>query len=128
MGTDGGEQNKFLRILVFLCQRLGCDGEGVSERVQVCLGLQNIVLKQRVSEKAQAVLGGKDNLCPESESRVEEVVPAGWWQRFSELEPGREGSWPWEAGSPRWSQALPTQPVSRSLDLIIWKRNKKSVM
>ena len=97
--------------------------------MRVCLrlkGLQNIVLKQCTSEKAQAVLGGKANLCSESESRAE--VLAGWWERFSELEPGGEGSWPWEAGSPRWSQALPTQPVSRGLDLIIWKRNKKSVM
>ena len=106
-----------------------CSGEGGSERVWVCLrlkGLQNIVLKQCTSEKAQAVLDGKDNLCSESESRAE--VLAGWWQRFSELEPGGEGSWPWEAGSPRWSQAFPTQPVSWSLDLITWKRNKKSVM
>ena len=69
--------------------------------MQVCLGLQNIVLKQRASEKAQAVLGGKDDLCPESESRAEEVVPAGWWQRFSDLEPAGGGFMALGSGQPQ---------------------------
>ena len=50
---------------------------------------------------------------------------------FSELEPGREGPWPWEEGSSRESQGqvvgtpLPTEPLSGSLDLVIWKQNEK---
>ena len=43
--------------------------------------LQNAVLKQCVLEKAQTVLDGKDNLCPESQSG-EAVLLAGLWQRF----------------------------------------------
>lgn len=62
-------------------------------------GLQNTVLKQcLLKEKAQLVLIGRDNLCPESETGGE-VLLVGLRPRFPALESGQGGSLPWEEGS-----------------------------
>lgn len=60
--------------------------------------LQNLVLKQcMLKEKAQTVLDGRDNFCPESQTG-EEVLLVGLRQRFPELEPGPHQAWEQESG------------------------------
>lgn len=79
-------------------------------------------------EKAQTVLDGRDNHCPESKTG-EDALLAGSRERFPELELEGESSLPWEEVSVRWSRARwrdPTEPVNRSLELVIRKQSKRN--